>query len=112
MAIPSVSELKKNLILEGNSDDAFLSTLIDAAISYSEAYQHLADGYYTTTPEGAEQPPEMPARTKQAVIMLATHWYESRDGGTGGFFADSHLVATQIETAVNNLLRLDRDWKV
>ncbi len=112
MAIPSVSELKKNLILEGNSDDAFLSTLIDAAISYCEAFQHLTDGYYTTIPEGEEQPPVMPARTKQAVIMLATHWYESRDGGTGGFFAHDHLVAKQIETAVNNLLRLDRDWKV
>ncbi len=31
----------------------------------------------------------MPATTEQAVIMLASHFYESRDGSTGGFFADN-----------------------
>ena len=31
----------------------------------------------------------MPETTKQAVIMLVSHFYESRDGSTGGFFADN-----------------------
>ena len=54
----------------------------------------------------------MPATTEQAVIMLASHFYESRDGSTGGFFADNTNAAQQVWNTVNLLLRLDRDWKV
>lgn len=50
--------------------------------------------------------------TEQAVIMLSSHFYESRDGSTGGFFADSPSAAQQVWNTVNNLLRLDREWKV
>jgi hypothetical protein len=52
----------------------------------------------------------MPATTEQAVIMLSSHLYESRDGSTGGFYADSTSAAQQVRTAVDNLLRMDRDW--
>lgn len=75
-----------------------------AAVSYAESYQHIAEGYYS---ENA-----MPATTEQAVIMLASHFYESRDGSTGGFFADNTNAAQQVWNTVNLLLRLDRDWKV
>jgi hypothetical protein len=44
--------------------------------------------------------------------MLASHFYESRDGSTGGFFADNTQAADQVWKAVNKLLILDRDWKV
>ncbi len=54
----------------------------------------------------------MPATTEQAVIMLSSHFYESRDGSTGGFFADNTGAAQQVWNTVNLLLRLDRDWKV
>ena len=54
----------------------------------------------------------MPPTTEQAVIMLASHFYESRDGSTGGFFSDNVNAAQQIWNTVNLLLRLDRDWKV
>ena len=54
----------------------------------------------------------MPATTEQAVIMLASHFYESRDGSTGGFFADNVQAGQQTWAVVNTLLRLDRDWKV
>ena len=47
-----------------------------------------------------------------AVIMLASHFYESRDGSTGGFFADNTNAAQQVWNTVNLLLRLDRNWKV
>ena len=50
--------------------------------------------------------------TEQAVIMLASHFYESRDGSTGGFFADNVQAGQQVWNTVNLLLRLDRDWKV
>ena len=52
----------------------------------------------------------MPPTTEQAVIMLASNFYESRDGSTGGFFADSVNASKQVWETVNLLLRLDRRW--
>ena len=51
-------------------------------------------------------------RQEQAVIMLSSHFYESRDGSTGGFFADNVQAGQQVWNTVNLLLRLDREWKV
>ena len=82
---------KKNLILEGNDDDTYLKGLISAAIAYAEGYQ--------------------PA-TVQGIVMLVTHWYESRDGGTGGFFADNTSAADKSMDAVHTLLRMGRDWRL
>lgn len=108
--IPTIADVKANLLISSNEDDTFIGTLITAAVSYAEAYQHLPDGYYTTSTEGLI--PEMPYRTKQAVIMLASHWYESRDGGTGGYYGDNSNVAEQSMKAIKQLLILDREWKV
>lgn len=99
-----LEKVKANLIIENNVDDELLKRYITAAVSYAESYQHIPEGTYT---ENA-----MPATTEQAVIMLASHFYESRDGSTGGFFADNVQAAQQIWNTVNMLLRLDRDWKV
>ena len=98
------SKVKANLILEQDADDQLLQRLIDAAIAYAESYQHLTAGTYEVA--------VMPATTEQAVIMLASHFYESRDGSTGGFFADNVQAGQQTWAVVNTLLRLDRDWKV
>lgn len=54
----------------------------------------------------------MTATTEQAIIMLASHLYESRDGSTGGFFADNVQAGQQVWNTVNLLLRLDRRWQV
>ena len=81
-----------------------LERFITAAISYAESYQHIAAGYYQEHP--------MPPTTEQAVIMLSSHFYESRDGSTGGFFADNVQAGQQVWNTVNLLLRLDREWKV
>jgi hypothetical protein len=97
-------KLKQNLILEHCADDALLQSYLTAAVAYAESYQHIPEGTYKET--------AMPATTEQAVIMLASHFYESRDGSTGGFFADNPGAATQVWNTVNLLLRLDRDWKV
>ena len=97
-------KLKQNLILEHSADDALLQSYITAAVAYAESYQHIPEGSYKGT--------AMPATTEQAVIMLASHFYESRDGSTGGFFSDNPQAATQVWNTVNLLLRLDRDWKV
>ena len=99
-----LTKVKQNLILEHSADDALLQSYITAATAYAESYQHIPEGTYKET--------AMPATTEQAVIMLASHFYESRDGSTGGFFADNPQAASQVWNTVNLLLRLDRDWKV
>ena len=97
-------KVKQNLIIEHTADDALITGYISAAVSYAEGYQHLKSGYYETN--------AMSAHTEQGVIMLASHFYESRDGGTGGFFSGTSGAVEQVWTAVNLLLRLDREWKV
>ena len=97
-------KVKQNLIVEHTADDALITGYISAAVSYAEGYQHLKSGYYETN--------AMSAHTEQGVIMLASHFYESRDGGTGGFFSGTSGAVEQVWTAINLLLRLDREWKV
>ena len=99
-----LTKVKQNLILDHAVDDVLIQSYITAAVSYAESFQHIPAGTYTENP--------MPPTTEQAVIMLASHFYESRDGSTGGFFADSVQAGKQVWETVNNLLRLDRDWKV
>ena len=99
-----LSKVKQNLILEHEADDPLLKSYITAAVAYAESYQHIPAGHYTSNP--------MPPTTEQAVIMLSSHFYESRDGSTGGFFADSVQAGQQVWNTVNLLLRLDREWKV
>ncbi len=99
-----LQKVKDNLILQHNEDDGLLQSYITAAISYAESYQHVAVGYYSGN--------TMPPTTEQAVIMLSSHFYESRDGSTAGFFADSVQASQQVWNTVNTLLRLDRFWKV
>ena len=64
-----LSKVKENLILEHSADEGLLEHFITAAISYAESYQHISEGYYKEN--------TMPATTEQAVIMLASHFYES-----------------------------------
>ena len=99
-----LEKIKRNLILDHAADDALLKSYITAAVSYAESYQHIPEGTY------AEKP--MPPTTEQAVIMLVSHFYESRDGSTGGFFADDVQAGQQVWNTVNLLLRLDRNWLV
>ena len=99
-----LEKVKANLILTHSADDELLETYITAAVSYAESYQHIPAGTYSEK--------AMPPTTEQAVIMLSSHFYESRDGSTGGFFADNTNAAQQVWNTVNLLLRLDRDWKV
>ena len=99
-----LEKVKQNLILDHTADDTLITRYIAAAVSYAESYQHIEAGYYAVN--------AMPPTTEQAVIMLASHFYESRDGSTGGFFADNVQAGRQVWDTVNLLLRLDREWKV
>ncbi len=99
-----LSKVKANLILEHGEDDELLLGLIRAAVSYAESYQHRPAGYYIKNP--------LPPTTEHAVIMLSSHFYESRDGSTAGFFGDNVQAGRQVWDTVNMLLRLDRVWGV
>lgn len=99
-----LEKVKQNLILDHAADDNLLKGYITAAVSYAESYQHIPEGYYKENP--------MPPTTEQAVIMLSSHFYESRDGSTGGFFGDNVQAGQQVWNTVNLLLRLDRRWQV
>lgn len=97
-------KVKANLILEHGADDELLLGFIRAAVSYAESYQHIAEGHYFEN--------VMLPTTEQAIIMLSSHFYESRDGSTAGFFADNVQAGQQVWNTVNLLLRLDRHWRV
>ena len=99
-----LEKVKKNLILEHDKDDELLESYISAAVAYAESFQHIPEGTYSDE--------VMPPTTEQAIVMLASHLYESRDGSTGGFFGDNVQAGQQVWNTVNLLLRLDRDWKV
>ena len=101
-AVLLLSKVKANLILEHDADDALLLGFIRAALSYAESYQHRAAGYYNKN--------ALPPTTEQAVIMLSSHFYESRDGSTAGFFGDNVQAGRQVWDTVNMLLRLERNW--
>ena len=99
-----LTKVKENLIITFNDDDSLILSFINAAISYAESYQHITEDTYNVMP--------MSATTVQAIVMLASHFYESRDGSTGGFFANSTDASDQVWKTVNLLLRIDRNWKV
>ena len=99
-----IEKVKENLIIDNREDDHLIGELAAAAVAYAEGYQHLPAGYYCNN--------EMSATTRQGIIMLASHWFESRDGGTGGFFSDSVSAADCSMRAVQELLRMDREWQV
>ena len=99
-----LENVKSNLVLEYDEDDELLNMCITAAVSYAESYQHRDEGFYSSVP--------MPPTTQQAVVMLASHFYESRDGSTGGFFSDNVQASQQVWNTVNMLLRLERDIKI
>jgi len=97
-----LERVKANLIIEHDRDDKLIGDYIKAAIDYAESYQHVESGTYAKK--------KMSPTTQQAVIMLTCHFYESRDGSTGGFFADNVPASGQVWNTVNNLLRLNRIW--
>ena len=99
-----LSRVKENLIISFDDDDALILSFITAAIEYAESYQHLEANYYANNIMGET--------TKQGIIMLASYFYESRDGSTGGFFASSAAASEQTWKTDNLLLRLARNWKI
>ena len=99
-----LQKVKANLILKHTEDDELLQNFIRTSISYAESYQKKPDGFYSQN--------SMHPTTEQAVIILTSHFYESRDGSTGGFFADNVQASQQVWNVANLLLRVNKDWQV
>ena len=72
-----LSKVKANLILEHTADDALAFKVTSPPLFLTPELPAHPGGHYKENP--------MPATTEQAVIMLSSHFYESRDGSTGGF---------------------------
>lgn len=98
-----LEKVKQNLIIDFSYDDSLILSFIEASISYAEGFQHLDLDYYDKN--------EMTNSTKEAIIMLASFFYESRVGDNGGLF-NQNSSSQNIWATVNNLLRLDKVWKV
>ena len=96
-----LQKVKANLILQHDEDDAQILGYIAAALDYAESYQKHKYGNR-----------KLPPTTEQAVIMLSSHFYESRDGSTAGFFADSVKAASQVWQSVNWLLAMEKRWEM
>jgi len=101
-----LEKVKANLILEHDKDDDLLTHYIAVAVNYAESFQNVETGYYK------KKKNSMSPTTEQAIIMLSSHFYESRDGSTAGFFGDSVQAGQQVWNTVNMLLRLDKKWSV
>ena len=100
-----LQEVKDNLILDHDEDDKLIKRYIRNAVAYAESYQKKPGGTY-------KRADDMPLTTRQAVVMLASHYYESRDGATGGYFAVSVRAGEHAQEVINGMLRLEKDWQV
>ena len=94
-------KVKANLYLEHSHDDALLQSFIVASVNYAESFQHIPTGTYTTN--------LMSPTTEQAVIMLASHFYEHRGNTIGDFYTACLQTKQQIWDTINMLLWLDRN---
>ena len=94
MSAVSVEELKAQLNLDHDLDDALLSSKIDAAEAYAAGFT------------GAPIPTPCPAAIKQAVLMLASYWYEVREAALVG--GNPYAVPY----GAHDLLQPHRTWVV
>ena len=92
-------KVKANLILQHDEDDILLIGFIRAAVNYAENYQKQKYGRKKLSPA-----------TEQAVIILSSHFYESRDSSTGGFFADYVGAVANVWQTVHRLLAMEKRW--
>jgi uncharacterized phage protein (possible DNA packaging) len=94
MSAVSVPELKAQLNLDHDFDDALLALKIDAAEAYAASFI------------GTAIPEPIPAAIRQAVLMLSAHWYETREAAMVG--GSAYVVPF----GVHDLLQAHRAWVV
>lgn len=97
-----LDDVKANLRKVDNADDAEIARCISAATAYAEDFQNKPEGYYASHP--------MSETTRQAIVLLASHYFDSPDGATGGFMNDTPEAAKMVDRVVKDLLQLRKDW--
>lgn len=94
MPAVTLPELKSQLNLDHDLDDALLAQKIEAATAYTSNYI------------GGTIPDPTPAAIKQAVLMLAAYWYEVREAATFG------SNPYRVPFGFSDLLQAHRRWVV
>jgi uncharacterized phage protein (predicted DNA packaging) len=94
----SLAEAKKHLRVEFDDDDELIGNLITASREYAEGFLNRK---LVAAEEGAE-PPVVPQKWKQAMLLLIGHWYEHRESVNAGGL-------TEIPMGVDMLLWQDRN---
>ena len=93
MPVVTLAELKAHLVLEHDEDDVLLTLKADAATAYVASFI------------GQPIPEPAPATIRQAILMLASAWYEAREAASG---ANSY----EIPYGLSELLAAHRVWRV
>jgi len=96
-----LKSVKENLIITHDEDDNLIRGYIRESLDYASSVQKID---YETEP--------LPPAAKRAVIMLSSHYYESRDGSAAGFLSGQASGARQVWDAVNRLLLVGKRWDV
>lgn len=94
--IVQLDEVKENLNVTGNDDDALLTRQIAAA----EAHIDRMLGFKMET----EYPAAVPADLKQAICHLVGHWYENREATLVG------VSIQNVPFSVHDIVREYRNW--
>lgn len=94
MSAVSLPDLKAHLNLDHDLDDDLLTLKLDAAEEHVAAII------------GAPIPADpVPATIRQAILMLAAHWYENREAALPG-------APFAVPFGVHDLLQSHRAWVV
>lgn len=94
--------LRENLVLGDTADEALLDASLMAAIAYATGYQK----------KDKLDLDRLNEATRHGILLLATFLYESRDGVTGGFFANQEAAKDKTFESVHRLLQIDKDWRI
>ena len=95
-----LDKVKENLRLPYDDEDDLLERFIRSAVAFAERNQHRDYGFYQTNP--------MQHDTELAVVMLASHYFETRDGA-GGLTGNRADASQNTMKAVQQLLSGDRE---
>ena len=96
MAIVQLSVLKAQLNVTSSDDDGLLEIKLDAAQDHIERLL----GFKIDT----RFPDETPPALKEAVLQLASHWYEQREAAVFG------ISGQEVPFGVWQIITEFRDW--